>query len=116
MGDTSQVKLYIRDVVKRLGKDINKYFYEGSIVEKIEARKYHGISDDNEICLFVCTNELQSGKIKAGQRAAVFEKCFWLTLSKCKRKMLVFTDGLFYEKFKNEYGDYLDKIETILFK
>ena len=30
--------------------------------------------------------------------------------------MLVFTDGLFYEKFKNEYGDYLDKIETILFK
>ena len=116
MADTSQVKIEIRNIVSRLGKQLNKQFHEGYILENIESRKFHGTSSDNEICLFVCTNELQDGKIKAGQRASIFEKCYWLSLSKCKRKILVFTDGLFYEKFKDEYLDYLIDIEILLYK
>ncbi|AOR24138.1 hypothetical protein [Clostridium taeniosporum] len=116
MADTSQVKKDIRDIVKRLGQEFNKEFYEGSIIENKECRKFHGLSSDNEICIFVCTNKLQEGKIKAGQRAAIFEKCYLLTLSKTKRKILVFTDGLFYQKFKDEYLDYLNNIEILLYK
>lgn len=116
MTDTSQVKKDIRDIVRRLGKQLNKQFHEGYILGNIESRKFHGTSSDNEICLFICTNELQDGKIKAGQRAAIFEKCYWLSLSKCKRKILVFTDGLFYEKFKDEYIDYLNNVEILLYK
>ena len=46
----------------------------------------------------------------------VAKKCYWLSLSKCKRKILVFTDGLFYDKFKDEYIDYLNNIEILLYK
>ena len=116
MADTSQVKIEIRDIVNRLGKELNKQFYEGYILEEKESRKFHGTSSDNEICLFVCTNKLQDGKIKAGQRAAIFEKCYLLSLSKFSRKILVFNDGLFYEKFKDEYLDYLINIEILLYK
>lgn len=116
MGDTAQTKRDIRDIVKRLSNEFNTNFYEGNILGNRESRKYHGVSIDNVISLFVCTNELQEGKIKAGQRAAIFEKCYWLSLSKSDRKILVFTDGYFLNKFMEEYSDYLVGIETILYK
>lgn len=116
MGDTSQTKKDIREIVKRLSKEFSTDFYEGNVLGNKESRKFHGISSDNTTCLFVCTNELQEGKIKAGQRASIFEKCYWLSLSKCQRKILVFTDGYFLNKFMEEYSDYLVDIETILYK
>ncbi|MBN1075014.1 hypothetical protein DVV91_11745 [Clostridium botulinum] len=53
MADTSQVKKDIRDIVKRLGQEFNKEFYEGSIIENKECRKFHGLSSDNEICILL---------------------------------------------------------------
>ncbi|MBK1809520.1 hypothetical protein JHL18_02525 [Clostridium sp. YIM B02505] len=116
MADTSQVKLDIRNIVKRLGNELGKEFYEATILQNKDSRKFHGVSSDKEISLFVCTNELQEGKIKAGQRASIFEKCYWLSLSKTTKKLLIFTDGLFFQKFKEEYEEYLDDIEIMLYK
>lgn len=65
MGDASQIKRDIRDIVKRLSKEFNTNFYGGNILENKESRKFHGVACDNTISLFVCTNELQDGKIKA---------------------------------------------------
>ncbi|MBN1078291.1 hypothetical protein [Clostridium botulinum] len=53
MADTSQVKKDIRDIVKRLGQEFNKEFYEGSIIENKECRKFQGLSSDNEICILL---------------------------------------------------------------
>ncbi|EES50688.1 hypothetical protein NE172_03675 [Clostridium botulinum] len=53
MADTSQVKKDIRDIVKRLGQEFNKEFYEGSIIENKECRKIQGLSSDNEICILL---------------------------------------------------------------
>lgn len=116
MGDTSQVKKDIRDIVRRISKEFNTNFYEGNVLESIESRKYHGVSTDNSISLLVCTNKLQEGKIKAGQRSAIFEKCYLLSLSKSERKILVFSDGHFFNKFIEEHFDYLIGIEAILCK
>lgn len=116
MTDTSQVKKYIKELVKRLSNEFNTHFYEGNVLGNKESRKFHGVSSDGTICLFVCTNELQEGKIKAGQRASIFEKCYWLSLSKCQRRILIFTDGAFYNKYMEEYSDYLAGIETVLYK
>lgn len=116
MADTSQTKKDIRSIVRKLDNEFNTNFYEGNVLGSIESRKFHGVSSDNMISLFVCTNELQEGKIKAGQRASIFEKCYWLSLSKCNRKILIFTDGAFYNKFMDEYSDYLFDIETVLYK
>jgi hypothetical protein len=113
MADTSQVKKDIREIVKHLAVEYKTQFHEGNILGEKDSRKFHGVSSDSKICLFVCTNELQDGKIKAGQRASIFEKCYWLNLSKCRRKILVFTDALFYNKFLEEYLDFLIDIEAI---
>lgn len=113
MGDTSQIKKDIRNIVRRLAIEFKTNFYEGNILGNMESRKFHGVSSDKVISLFVCTNELQEGKIKAGQRSAIFEKCYWLSLSKSNRKILVFTDNYFHNKFIEEYSDYLVGIETI---
>lgn len=116
MADTAQIKIEIREIVSALGDRYNTKFYEGNILGNKESRKYHGVSSDRTICLFVCNNELQDGKIKAGQRASIFEKCYWLNLSSYEKKLLVFTDGNFYYKFLEEYSDYLVGIETLLYK
>ncbi len=115
MVDTTQIKKDIRDIVKQLSSEFNANFYEGNIIGNKESRKYHGVSNDNTITLFVCSNELQEGKIKAGQRAAIFEKCYWLSLSKSTTKILVFTNSAFYNKFVEEYSDYLEDIQIRLF-
>ncbi len=112
MADTSEIKKEIREVVKKLASELGVVFSENCIIPN--GRKYHGVSE-NEICLFVCNNQLQEGKIKAGQRASIFEKCYWLSLSNCKEKLLVFTDKDFYNKFLNEYYAYLKEIKIKLF-
>lgn len=53
MADTSQVKKDIRNIVKRLGQELNKEFYEGSIIENKECRKFHGLSSNNEMCILL---------------------------------------------------------------
>ncbi len=112
MADTSEIKKEIREVVKTLATDFGVVFSEKSIVPN--GRRYHGVSG-SEICLFVCNNQLQEGKIKAGQRAAIFEKCYWLSLSNCKEKLLVFTDKEFYNRFIKEYSSYLTGITPKLY-
>ncbi|AFM40272.1 hypothetical protein Desaci_1243 [Desulfosporosinus acidiphilus SJ4] len=116
MADTSQIKKDIREIVKSLSYQFNTTFYEGNILNSKESRKFHGVSADKSICLFVCNNELQDGKLKAGQRSAIFEKCYWLTIANCQRRILIFTDGGFYNKFMEEYSGYLSGIETMVYK
>jgi len=112
MANTSEIKKDIREVVKKLSNEYKVMLNEKNIVQN--GRKYHGFAIDNSICLFVCNNQLQDGIIKAGQRASIFEKCYWLTLAECSKKLLVFTDKDFYNKFIEEYYKYLDlgKIEV----
>lgn len=112
MADTSEIKKEIREVVKKLASELNVVFSESCIIPN--GKRYHGVSG-KEICLFVCNNQLQEGKIKAGQRASIFEKCYWLSLSECQQKLLVFTDKDFYNKFRDEYSDYLKEIKMKLF-
>ena len=112
MADTSEIKKEIREVVKKLALKFGAVFSVESIIP--DGKRYHGVSG-KEICLFVCNNQLQEGKIKAGQRASIFEKCYWLSLSECKQKLLVFTDKDFYNKFRNEYSAYLKEIKIELF-
>lgn len=116
MGNTSQIKRDIREIVIHLSDKFNTQFHEGNILIGKDSKKYHGVSSDGTICLFVCNNELQEGIIKAGQRASIFEKCYLLSLSKCQRKILVFTNVDFYNKFMEEYSDYLIEIGTFLYK
>ena len=113
MANTSGIKKDIKEVVKKLSKEYGVIFHEKSIVPN--GRKYNGVAYDNSICLFICNNQLQDGIIKAGQRSAIFEKCYWLNLSDCSKKLLVFTDKGFYYKFIEEYFDYLKDIEVKLY-
>lgn len=112
MADTSEIKKEIREVVKKLAVKFGVVFAEENIIPN--GKRYHGVSG-KEICVFVCNNHLQEGKIKAGQRASIFEKCYWLSLSECKQKLLVFTDKDFYNKFMDEYSVYLKEIKLELF-
>lgn len=116
MADTVENKQEIREVIRLLSKKYGTELYEDTILQNYESRKYHGISKEKDMCVMVCTNSLVDGKIKAGQRSAVFEKCYWLTLSPLKKKMLVFTDEDFYKRFMDKYSDYLKGIEAVNFK
>lgn len=113
MANTSEIKKEIREVVKKLSQEFNVILTEQSIVQN--GRRYHGVALDRSICLFVCNNQLQEGIIKAGQRQSIFEKCYWLSLSDCNKKLVVFTNKDFYNKFMNEYCEYFKKIDTKLF-
>lgn len=86
MADTTQQKKQVREVMKVLSKQFNTLFTERNIVKKGDKMlKLHGVSADNKIALFVLNNELVDDKIKAGQRSAIFEKCYLLTLSNCEK-------------------------------
>ncbi len=113
MSDTTELKKDIRELVKKLSFQFDTILYEENILGKKDSRKYHGVSKDKGICLFVCNNKLSDDRIKAGQRASIFEKCYWLSLSSCKDKMLVFTNNDFHKKFILEYSDYLHDIKPI---
>ena len=90
MADTTQQKRQVREAIRILSKKFNVLFSERNILEKGDKiLKFHGVSTDNKIALFVLNNELVDGKIKAGQRSAIFEKCYMLTLSNCEKKLLV---------------------------
>ncbi|MDF2891788.1 MAG: hypothetical protein K0R80_2155 [Clostridia bacterium] len=116
MSDTTDNKIIIREVVSLLSKKLSTIFHERNILRAVDSRKYHGVSEELDMCLFVCTNELQKPKVRAGQRASIFEKCYWLTLSEKKRKVIVFTNEDFYNKFIEGYSEFLKGIETMLIK
>jgi len=113
MANTTEIKKQIKEVVNKLSSEYGVNLHERDIVPN--GRKYNGVAYDNSICLFVCNNKLQEGIIKAGQRSAIFEKCYWLSLSDCDKKLLVFTNKEFYYKFIEEYSDYLKGIELRLY-
>lgn len=115
MADTAQLKRDIRDTVKGLSDRFHTTFHEGNILGSKESRKFHGVSADGSICLFVCNNELQDGKVKAGQRASIFEKCYWLTIGDRRRRILVFTNRDFHNGFMEQYSEYLSGIETMVY-
>lgn len=115
MSDTVENKRLIRDVVSLISKKFSTNFHEVSIIGNLNGRKYHGVSEEKDMCIFVCTNSLIEGKIKAGQRSAIFEKCYWLSIGKHNSKILIFTDEGFHNKFLDEYSDYLCGIETMYF-
>jgi hypothetical protein len=116
MSDTTDNKEIIREVVSLLSKQLNTTFHERNIIDNTDSRKYHGVSDELDMCLFVCTNELQKPRVRAGQRASIFEKCYWLTLSEKKRKVIVFTNEDFHNKFIEGYSEFINGIEAMLVK
>ena len=114
MADTTQQKKQIREVIRILSKQFNTPFTEKNIVNKGDKiLKFHGVSADNKIALFVFNHKLVNGRIQPGQNSAIFEKCYLLTLSNCEKKLLVFTDPDFLRRFDETYKEYLNGIETL---
>ncbi|HZK54819.1 MAG TPA: hypothetical protein VFC84_11575 [Desulfosporosinus sp.] len=114
MADTTKEKKQVREVTNILSKQFNTLLIEKNVVDKGEKiLKYHGVSLDEKIALFVLNNKLVDGRIKAGQNSSIFKKCYLLTLSDCEKKILVFTDAVFRQKFVEVYSEYLNGIETM---
>lgn len=86
---------------------------ESVIKGKPNSLKYNGASEEKQICLFVCANELSGVQVDAGQLDSILRRCYLLSLSPYRKKLLVFTNKDFYEKFVEKYLDYLVDIETI---
>lgn len=116
MADSTQekkiIKLIIKEVSKKLSKECKVILKQKSVIEDLpNGLKLHGISDDNKYGVIVCNNKSLDGKIKAGQRNAIFEKCYLLMLSRVENKILLFTDKDFYNKFVEKYEVYLKDIK-----
>ena len=114
MGDTTKIKKQIKDIVRMLSVEYDTILKEESVIKgKPDGLKYNGASEEKQICLFVCANELRAGKVDAGQLDSILRRCYLLSLSNYSKKLLVFTNNEFYEKFMEKYSAYLVGIETI---
>ena len=114
MGDTTGIKKQIKEIVRILSVEYGTILKEESVIKsKSDGLKYNGASEEKQICLFVCANELRAGKVDAGQLDSILRRCYLLSLSKYSNKLLVFTNKDFYEKFMEKYSDYLVGIDTI---
>jgi hypothetical protein len=114
MADTTNIKKQIKDIVRLLSKEYGTVLKEESVLEnKPNGLKFNGVSKEKDICLFVCGNKPRAGKVDAGQLDSIFRRCYLLTLSPYSKKLLVFINKEFYNKFMEKYSDYLGEIEAI---
>lgn len=114
MGDTSQIKKQIREIVTELGKEHGTIFREESILpNNPSGLKYNGASAEKQICFFVCNSTLKTGRIEAGQFDSMMRRCYLLSLSEYENKWIIFTDKDFYDAFMNKYAGYLKGIKAM---
>lgn len=112
MGNTINEKKQIRSIIKQLSQEFGTILKEEYVLkDKGYGLKCHGVSEEKDICIFVCCNKLRKDRdrVDAGQLNSILRICYLLSISPYNKKLLVFANKDFYEKFIEKYNDYLIK-------
>lgn len=123
MANTSQFNIIKDYVIAEMSKKLKVELKTKKIQIGISSngtvreKKFDGVSKNCDIVIVVSNNSgyTSGGKKPTGKIRSVFASCYFLSLTKAKKKILILTDKEFYEIFKKESDGLLKEIELQYF-
>ncbi len=118
MANTSDLKMItqfaLEDVSKKIGTTLRKK--KIALGEHHRIKSFSGISDDGSILIKVINQSgyTSGGKRPVGKIRSVYSDCYFMSLSKAKQKILVFTNEEFYKIFCSDSQGLLPGFELYL--
>ena len=113
MADTSKLEIVTGYVLDKLSEEFGTKLKPKQLtIGKSKAkRKFSGVSEDNNIILFIChhSGKTSGGNIPSAKLDGLYAKCYFLEKAIAERKYIYFTNKEFYEIFSNQSKDVISK-------